>query len=370
MTTTPTRRPAPARPRRSRPTPVDPTPRRDRARVRRRAASAPARDASRPMPALRPVGHEDRLSLVEHLDELRTRLIVCVARASSSASASAYWQNDTILDDRQQAARADAEPRRARARANDPLEQNAPASRCASGQAFRSSTAPTLALERAALRALARRRGRCRASARRRRATRALQARRGRRRGDGAPPQAVPTNRERQPVTLGVTEPFMTTFTVAAYAALLLALPLLLFQAYAFVLPAFTPRGAQGRAAADADGAVPVRRRACLRLLRRAAARRRLPAELQRRRLRHPDPGAGLLPLLDRRSWWRSGCCSRSRSACSRSPAWASSRRASCARTAATCCSRSRSLAAVATPTPDPVTMLARDGARSWSSSS
>jgi sec-independent protein translocase protein TatC len=52
---------------------------------------------------------------------------------------------------------------------------------------------------------------------------------------------AVPKNQERQPVTLGVTEPFVTTFTVAGYAALLLALPFLLFQAYAFVLPAFSP---------------------------------------------------------------------------------------------------------------------------------
>ena len=34
----------------------------------------------------------------------------------------------------------------------------------------------------------------------------------------------------------------MTTFTVAGYAALLLALPFILFQAYAFVLPAFSPQ--------------------------------------------------------------------------------------------------------------------------------
>jgi sec-independent protein translocase protein TatC len=52
---------------------------------------------------------------------------------------------------------------------------------------------------------------------------------------------AVPKNRERQPVTLGVTEPFVTTFTVAGYAALLLVLPFLLYEAYAFVLPAFSP---------------------------------------------------------------------------------------------------------------------------------
>ena len=52
---------------------------------------------------------------------------------------------------------------------------------------------------------------------------------------------AVPTNRARQPITLGVTEPFVTTFTVAAYAALLLSLPFILWQAYAFILPAFSP---------------------------------------------------------------------------------------------------------------------------------
>jgi sec-independent protein translocase protein TatC len=52
---------------------------------------------------------------------------------------------------------------------------------------------------------------------------------------------AKPTNQSRQPITLGVTEPFVTTFTVAAYAALLLSLPLILWQAYAFVLPAFSP---------------------------------------------------------------------------------------------------------------------------------
>jgi sec-independent protein translocase protein TatC len=53
---------------------------------------------------------------------------------------------------------------------------------------------------------------------------------------------SAPRSTRRLPVTLGVTEPFVTTFTVAGYAALLLALPFLLYQAYAFVLPAFSPR--------------------------------------------------------------------------------------------------------------------------------
>ena len=47
----------------------------------------------------RPVGHEDRLSLVEHLDELRTRLIVCVAVFLVAFSV-CYWQNDWLLDRR------------------------------------------------------------------------------------------------------------------------------------------------------------------------------------------------------------------------------------------------------------------------------
>ncbi|MEX1141843.1 MAG: twin-arginine translocase subunit TatC [Thermoleophilaceae bacterium] len=44
-----------------------------------------------------------------------------------------------------------------------------------------------------------------------------------------------------EPITFGVTEPFTTTFTNAAYAAILLALPVVLYQLYAFVLPAFSP---------------------------------------------------------------------------------------------------------------------------------
>ena len=52
---------------------------------------------------------------------------------------------------------------------------------------------------------------------------------------------SVPTNTQRNLVTLGVTEPFTATITIAFYASLLLAMPMLLFQAYAFVLPAFSP---------------------------------------------------------------------------------------------------------------------------------
>ena len=45
---------------------------------------------------LRPIGHEDRLSIVDHLDELRSRLIVCVI-ALAIAFAACFWQNHALL---------------------------------------------------------------------------------------------------------------------------------------------------------------------------------------------------------------------------------------------------------------------------------
>ena len=59
-----------------------------------------------------------------------------------------------------------------------------------------------------------------------------------------------------EPVTLGVSEPFLTTITVAAYAAILLSLPVILYEAYAFLLPAFS-RG-QRRVAVPLLAMVPV----------------------------------------------------------------------------------------------------------------
>jgi sec-independent protein translocase protein TatC len=50
---------------------------------------------------------------------------------------------------------------------------------------------------------------------------------------------ALPADRE-EPITLGVTEPFFTTVEVAAYGAFVLSLPVILYQVYAFILPAFS----------------------------------------------------------------------------------------------------------------------------------
>jgi sec-independent protein translocase protein TatC len=100
---------------------------------------------------VRPVSHEERLSLVEHLDELRARIVVCAA-VFGVALALCFWQNHLLLDI-----------------ASGPLPSD-----------------------------------------------------------------------HKQLLTFGVTEPFTTTLTVAAYGAIVLALPVVLYQLYAYVLPAFS----------------------------------------------------------------------------------------------------------------------------------
>ncbi|HEX7059228.1 MAG TPA: twin-arginine translocase subunit TatC [Solirubrobacterales bacterium] len=100
---------------------------------------------------VRAVSHEDRLTLVEHLDELRARIVVCIA-VLGVALALCFWQNHLLLEI-----------------ASNPL----------------------------------------------------------------------PADHQKL-LTFGVTEPFTTTLTVAIYGALILSLPILLYQAYAYVLPAFS----------------------------------------------------------------------------------------------------------------------------------
>jgi sec-independent protein translocase protein TatC len=104
------------------------------------------------MARLRPVDFEDRLTLVEHLDELRTRIIISIV-AFSAAFAICFWQNSRLLDI-----------------ANKPLPGHL------------------------------------------------------------------------EPITFGVAEPFTTTVTITAYFALVISLPVILYQAYAFVLPALTDK--------------------------------------------------------------------------------------------------------------------------------
>ena len=101
---------------------------------------------------LGPVSFEDRLTLIEHLDELRTRIMIAGA-AFVVAFGLCLWQNELLLEI-----------------ANDPLPD------------------------------------------------------------------------EFEPITFGVSEPFVTTLTVSAYGAFVISLPVILYQLYAYVLPALTPR--------------------------------------------------------------------------------------------------------------------------------
>jgi sec-independent protein translocase protein TatC len=186
------------------------------------------------MTLVRPVGHEDRLSLVEHLDELRTRLIVCIA-VFIVAFSFCYWQNSWLLQTvnhpLQSTQNLDGEQR-----SGDPLEQAA-RYQLRSGDAQRATVQALRAVDRL-LSTVGQGAGASVAERAQLRATRrALQEAA---RATAVAAAATPTNTARQPITLGVTEPFLTTFTVAAYAALLLSMPFLLYQAYAFVLPAFS----------------------------------------------------------------------------------------------------------------------------------
>jgi sec-independent protein translocase protein TatC len=51
-----------------------------------------------------------------------------------------------------------------------------------------------------------------------------------------------PLPRDLEPLTFSPTEPFFTTVKLSVYGGILIALPILLYQIYAFVLPAFSPR--------------------------------------------------------------------------------------------------------------------------------
>jgi len=172
--------------------------------------------------ALRPVAHDDRLSLVEHLDELRTRILICLG-AFLACFAVAFWQNDRVLDIMNRPLQKTAFQKGS----DDPFERAADFS----------AVQKRFYLQQAVLaRALAREKD-LSVETRRLFAENAKLA--------AAAAAAAPRATARRPVTLGVGEPFTATFKVAMYAGLLLALPLLLYQAYAFILPAFSPREKQ-----------------------------------------------------------------------------------------------------------------------------
>ncbi len=186
--------------------------------------------------ALRPIGHEDRLSLVDHLSELRKRLVISLITLVVSFGF-CFWQNDALLDIVTKPVRDTQNLQDPKKTSKDPLEQAARFQK-QQGQALR-ALGPALAASAKTFDALgsagnltATQRTSIDTSSRRLAAA-------GRQVAQAA--AALPTNTQRNLVTLGVTEPFTSTITIAFYVALLLAMPMLLYQAYAFILPAFSP---------------------------------------------------------------------------------------------------------------------------------
>ncbi len=189
-----------------------------------------------PTTGLRPIGHEDKLTLVDHLTELRKRLLIS-AFTLVAAFSFCFWQNDAILDIVTKPVRETQNLQDPSSASKDPLEQSA-RFQIQTGQAFNvlapalSSAAKTFEALKGDENLTASQRSSITSSA-------ALLAAASRQFAEAA--DARPTNTQRNLVTLGVTEPFTATITIAFYASLLIAMPMLLFQAYAFVLPAFSP---------------------------------------------------------------------------------------------------------------------------------
>jgi sec-independent protein translocase protein TatC len=170
--------------------------------------------------ALRPIGHEERLSIVDHLDELRSRLIICLA-ALIVAFGFCFWQNHALLRVLNRALPHVSSVSGQHGLASIPNRSvKARAGLLKTAQAFE-ALAATPGTSSAAQQEYA-------AAAQ----------------GLNTAANTLPNTPQIQekPITIGVGEPFTTTLTVAAYFALLFALPVLIFEGYAFIIPALNPR--------------------------------------------------------------------------------------------------------------------------------
>ena len=162
--------------------------------------------------AVHPVAHDERLSLVEHLDELRSRLIVSIA-AIAIAFGVCMWQNHALLNiiNRPLASQTTKQV----SEGHGPLGATYTVQRVVS-----TLDRPNSGVSAVTRRSLAG------VAPSLRRAIRAL---------------STPASGDK-PVTLGLGEPFTTTVGIAFLFALILALPIVLYEIYGFLLPAFSPQ--------------------------------------------------------------------------------------------------------------------------------
>jgi sec-independent protein translocase protein TatC len=183
------------------------------------------------------IGHEDRLSVVDHLEELRARLIVCLV-AIALAFGVCVWQNHALLRiiNRPLAHQTQKQVQRG----NGPLGATYAVQRNARIVATQLDLV-VATLQRPGSGATA--------------ATRASLAPVAPRLQGAIAALSTPAHGDK-PVTLGIGEPFVTTMGVALIFAIVLALPVVLYELYSFLLPALSP--GQQRAAKPMLLAIPL----------------------------------------------------------------------------------------------------------------
>ena len=191
------------------------------------AALAPA--------ALRPRAHDSRMSAVDHLEELRARLIVCLL-AVSVAFGLCFWQNHALLR-----------------LVNTPLAHNTQA-QVRAGHGPLGSTYSVQRSARDVAKQVGSVAGILRAQPQNPAAAATLtQVQRSLNKDVTALSAAPQGNR---PVTLGIGEPFTSTLMVTLVFALILSLPIVLLQAYGFFMPALSPK--QRRHMLPVTAAIPL----------------------------------------------------------------------------------------------------------------
>jgi len=173
-------------------------------------------------PAIRAIGHEDRLSIVDHLDELRTRLMISAA-VLAVAFGICLWQNHALLKI-----------------LNKPLTtQTLKKIEKGEGTVGQANVTQKGLIKvagdtEAALKVLVRPSSGLPAQTRAQLAAPLVRLNRDLR--------AIPrTTNAENPAVFGVGESFTTTITVSLYFSLILALPVILYELYGFIVPALKP---------------------------------------------------------------------------------------------------------------------------------
>jgi sec-independent protein translocase protein TatC len=165
---------------------------------------------------LRPIGHEDRLSVVDHLDELRHRLIIC-ASVLAVAFGFCFWQNDHLLKILNKPYHPSATANHISGVAGDQVGERKYMINAASGLSLLARQSDQSKTDSAILAGVAQNL-------------------------NSAATSLPKTTPGAVPVTLGVGEPFTVALTVSFYFALLISLPVLLYQLFAFIVPALNPK--------------------------------------------------------------------------------------------------------------------------------